>query len=76
MMTCSPWPSWPSMFVHADLTHAMQQLDTLGEDILVLWRCVMLRRRILVIAHRPDEAVRAVCGAVALISSRSVDFAL
>ena len=58
-----------------DLMPPMPQVDTLGKDILVLWRCVLLRRRILVIADRADVAVRAVCGAVALIASRSVDFA-
>ena len=34
------------------------QWDILGEDILRLWRCVILRRRILVVADRADVAVR------------------
>ena len=34
------------------------QWDILGEDILQLWRCVILRRRILLVADRAEVAVR------------------
>ena len=59
----------------ASLGSVEQVLAVLGGGIMDLWRSLMLRRRILILANTPGRASRAVCAALALISSPSVDLA-
>ena len=73
---------FPSQIAHYDGTLGLaslgsveQVLAVLGGGIMDLWRSLMLRRRVVILANTPGRASRAVCAALALISSPSVDLA-
>ena len=51
------------------------KMRVLGLDVMVLWRCMLLRRRIVIVAECAETVTQAVCASLALVSSPSIDFA-
>ena len=68
-------PQFDATLGLVSLGSAEMLVRVLGKDVLVLWRSLLLRRRIVLVADSVEEVARGVCGALALIASPCIDFA-